>query len=379
MIFALKCGSLKKTQDARRKTQDNKIHVYAFGWLPPLNDEIKSRIVWDDENPDYVFSTTWQYVNRKFFNAFKKLYLKNKQRIYIFIGDEALNPDLNIFDYAITFNCNLQDGDRICRIPPGLFLDMPFHNDMTYQAALNKIKNNNLKFCNFIYSNPDAHPLRDELFYKLSEYKRVDSHGPHLNNTGTERSREAGDYQEIGIKIKSNYKFSIAAENAILNGYTSEKLVTSLKAHTVPIYFGNPQVAKEFNPEAFINFNDLDFNFDALIAKVKEIDEDDELWAKMVSAPWHTEEQIKYINNKAESYKNFINKLFDPSVPLSKKKRVPMGTWADRYYKSYFNREYIYKFPDLPRRGLDLKLRLAARKILNSLGLLERYEKFKNN
>ena len=336
--------------------------MFALGWLPPLDDEIKSRLVWDYKDPEYVFSTTWQYVNRDYFNTFKRLYLKDKSRIYIFIGDEALNPDLNIFDYAITFNCNLQDGDRICRIPPGLFLDLPVHNNITYQEALNKVKNDNLKFCNFIYSNPDAHPLRDQLFYKLSEYKHVDSHGPHLNNTGTKRSREKQNYQEIGINIKSKYKFSIAAENAILNGYTSEKLLTSLKAHTVPIYFGNPKVADEFNPEAFINFNALDFNFDALLAKVKEIDEDDELWAKMVSAPWHTHEQIEYINKQAENYKNFINNIFDPSVPLHQKKRVPMGTWADRYYKSYFTREYNYKTP------LTERIKRPVRKILIHFG-----------
>ncbi|MBQ3625133.1 MAG: hypothetical protein II948_00095 [Synergistaceae bacterium] len=371
------------------KNLNNKIRVYYLHnnpcgldtaslqklW-PFLDGDIKSRLVQDWEDPQYVFATTWQYVNRDSFNALKKLYLKDKQRIYIFIGDEALNPDLNIFDYALTFNCDLKDNDRICRLPPGYFFKLPVFNNFTYKDALNKVKNNNLKFCNFIYSNPDAHPMRDKLFYKLSEYKRVDSHGPHLNNTGTKRSREDRDYMAVGINIKSNYKFSIAAENAILNGYTSEKLMTSLKAHTVPIYFGNPKAAELYNPEAFINFNELDFNFDTLMARVKEIDENDELWAKMVSAPWHTEQQLAKLNQQVLNYENFIKNIFDLSVPLSKKKRVPMGYWADNYLRCYFTRKFIFKTKFTERIKTPVRKflirhgwQMAVHKILVKLGL----------
>jgi len=38
--------------------------------------------------------------------------------------------------------------------------------------------------------------------------------------------------------------------------------MTSLKANTVPIYFGNPNIAKDFNPEAFINVNDYETHYE---------------------------------------------------------------------------------------------------------------------
>ena len=370
----------RKTQDARRKTQDaNKIRVYFFhdfvndiaslkNYWRYLDEDIISNLEWDDEDPEFVFATSRVYLNQELFNKFKELYLKDKSRIYILFGDEALEADLNIYDYALTFNGDLRDRDRICRIPPALFFNFHDENNFTHQDALNKIKNNNLKFCNFIYSNPNAHELRDKLFYKLSEYKRVDSLGPHLNNVNTKGSRNQGNWQQISIELKSNYKFSIAAENACFNGYTSEKLMTSLKAHTVPIYFGNPNIAKDFNPEAFINVNDYE-NLDALLAKIKEIDEDNELWAKIVSTPWRTEEHIKYYEQQVLNYKNFIKNIFDVNVPLADKKRLPVGTWASWYADWYFDNMPVQK------QGLDLKLRQAARKILKFLGLLNYYDK----
>ena len=342
-------------------------------------EDIASRLVLDPDDPEYVFVSPFIYGNAKWFYEFKKYYYLNNDsdysKVFIFHSLEAVEPDLNIFDYAITCCSLINCSGRTYRVPPNLlWLNAEnYVNAFTYQDALNKIKNNNVKFCNFIYSNSSAHPIRDQLFYKLSEYKRVDSLGPHLNNVNTEGSRAAEDWYKISVELKSNYKFSIAAENAVFNGYTSEKLLSSFQAHTVPIYFGNPKVASEYNPEAFINVNDY-ADLDALLKKIKEIDEDDELWAKMVSAPWQTDEQIEDYNQKVLNYKSFVKNLFNFNVNIKEKKRLPVGTWATWYANWYMNRDYVL----LPQRhGLDLKLRQAARCVLKSLGLINYYDKLK--
>lgn len=57
--------------------------------------------------------------------------------------------------------------------------------------------------------------------------------------------------------MKKPYKFSIAFENAWYPGYTSEKIVTSMLAGTIPIYWGNPDISREFNSASFINCHDF--------------------------------------------------------------------------------------------------------------------------
>ncbi len=50
----------------------------------------------------------------------------------------------------------------------------------------------------------------------------------------------------------SSYKFTIAAENDVFPGYQTEKLYDALKAHSVPIYIGDPYVSAVFNTESFV-------------------------------------------------------------------------------------------------------------------------------
>ena len=56
--------------------------------------------------------------------------------------------------------------------------------------------------------------------------------------------------------FESEYKFSIAFENASYSGYTSEKILEAFAAGTVPIYWGDPDIAKVYNSKAFINLNE---------------------------------------------------------------------------------------------------------------------------
>jgi hypothetical protein len=48
-------------------------------------------------------------------------------------------------------------------------------------------------------------------------------------------------------------------ENKIVKGYITEKIVNAFRSGSIPIYWGDPQIAKDiFNEKAFICVNDFD-------------------------------------------------------------------------------------------------------------------------
>ncbi|MBQ7593785.1 MAG: hypothetical protein IJU48_05470 [Synergistaceae bacterium] len=156
-----------------------------------INDVVDARdFEIDDEAPDYVIATDFIYVDPKAAKKFKQLIWDRreiKRPVTIFFTEECSAPDLNIFDYSITWNWDMNYLDRTARIPPHMFIGLneeEFINDLTYEEALRLLRDGEKDFCNFIYSNWDAPTSRDELFYALSSYKHVDSLGKHLNNIG---------------------------------------------------------------------------------------------------------------------------------------------------------------------------------------------------
>lgn len=293
----------------------------------------KFHFVWASDSPDYLVASEHIYVNRKCNELFKKLSRKNP--ITIFHGGEAETPDFNIFDYAVSFDSDLMNGDRYAQLPPPFIFFRGFFyttvNPIDSIAKAERELHAKKGFCNFLYSNWNAHPNRDKLFYLLSSYKHVDSLGKHLNNVGNKPTGFGGHVREC-IPLKKPYKFSIASENAVFNGYTSEKILTSLGANTVPVYWGNPKIILDVNPQAFINCFDYD-SFDDVLEKVKEIDNNDKLWCEMISQPWQTKEQINNAHERMNKYISLFENIF--SQDFKKAHRVPQGTHP-QYYKKYF-------------------------------------------
>ena len=54
------------------------------------------------------------------------------------------------------------------------------------------------------------------------------------------------------IKFLSSYKFSFAMENSKGDGYSTEKIIESFLAGTIPIYYGDYMVDEFLNPKAYI-------------------------------------------------------------------------------------------------------------------------------
>lgn len=302
-------------------------------WMRWLElDPARFRLVHDPVDPDWLFGGEHIYLSSRRMHRF--LSLLSPKRLSLYFAIEAVEPDLNLFDYAVIHDRDACNRDRIGRCPVFTFNNYLGHAypDLSRgvddpEAELSKKS----RFCSFIYSNPNSHPRRDWLFHVLSRYKKVDSLGPHLHNADSPTSRFDRDWRRISIRLKSAYKFDIAAENARYAGYTTEKIMSSFMAHAVPIYWGNPLIAVEFNPDAFVNANGMEA--EELVETVRKIDEDDELWFRMVSAPPMTAEQVNQAKLDLTVYRNWTSRVF--SMPHEEARRRPDGSWASIYRNSF--------------------------------------------
>jgi hypothetical protein len=272
-------------------------------------------------NPEYCF-----YNNFEIEEHFKYDCVK------IYWTGENLTPDFNLCDYAVGFDY-IGFEDRYIRFP--LWLDYwRFHHPHDNgQYRIVRKQGTRDKFCSFVVSNGKGDPMRELLFDKLAEYKKVDSGGRYRNNIGGPVTDK--------IEFASNYKFAIAAENVSQSGYTTEKILEAFVSGTVPIYWGDPNVINEFNPVAFINCHDFN-NIEEIVNHVKMIDNDDILYNQMLNAPILNDN--KYIQNKYQELEDFTRAIIE--TPLTKARKNSQYLWKADYnqkMKQYSKIHKVYK------------------------------------
>ena len=262
------------------------------------------------------------------------LSIPDRGQIRIFVGGEAISPDLNLFDYAISFDQSI-GGSRVFR-PHTL---LTFEHDASYgnlNFGQELTESDFLRrpgFCDFIYGNKLGHPLRAEIFHKLSKsFDGVNSYGRFLNNMKQSQLRTplaapTADWRSQKILIQRQHRFSIAAENASFRGYTSEKILTPLLAGSIPIYWGNPDVASEFNPKRFVSVDAS--NLDALAQHLSQLMESPQAMLKMVHQPALTPEQQVRLDENRRSFQEWFSRLL--SKDLEDLRRRPRGWYPDWY------------------------------------------------
>lgn len=192
----------------------------------------------------------------------------------VFFTGEQIKPDLNLYDFSFSFEH--MDDPRNFRFPLYLW----HHND--YFSLKNREKKNwakeKTKFCNFLYGNNnqemDGVVRRNWFFNELSKYKKIDSGGNVLNNIGYNVS----DKKEW----IADYKFTIAFENQMHSGYTTEKLIDPFLCGSLPIYNGNINVNMDFNTKSFINTHEYT-SLEEVIKKIIEIDNNDDYYNEIMN------------------------------------------------------------------------------------------------
>lgn len=251
------------------------------------------------DNPDFlIFSDLKQHVHR----------VHNCVKIFFCVED--FKPDFQEYDYA--FTCHELEDDRNLRLP----YYFPINPQLLIRKDDEKpeqILATKTKFCCFLtgYANNKTR-VRNEFFNKLCRYKKVDSGGRALNNMGTQVAPGAPAKHEF----LRPYKFNIAFENHSLPGYTTEKIVEAMLARCVPLYWGNPEIAREFNPRSFINYYDFP-NEDAMIEKIIELDQDDAKYLEYLRQPYfHNNLPNEYYSH--DRLLNQFEKIFTtPITPVS--------------------------------------------------------------
>lgn len=254
-----------------------------------------------------------------FYSVFGNSFENYDNCVKIFFTSENVVPNFNHADYAIGFD-DIQFEDR--------YLKYPIYYDEMDKAVSDKSQITkdyaNRKFCNFIYSNAssgEGSKFRIKLCQLLSTYKKVDCPGKVLNNM-TDAINARGDNFKAGkLKFQKNYKFTIAVENSASNGYVTEKIAHAFMAHTIPIYWGAPDICKDFNPKAFINCRDY-VNLDEVVKKVVELDNNDEAYMEMLYEPpmregytFDKRKQLEaFLFNIIEKGNTPFNKLPNPAV-----------------------------------------------------------------
>lgn len=166
------------------------------------------------------------------------------------------------------------------------------------------------RFCSFTVSNA-GNFMRNSAFQQLSQYKRVHSYGRYMTNDPGLQKASAGRYWRDAkdeFFIKHSHKFMITYENTPYKYYCTEKLMDAFLVGSIPIYWGDPKVGEDWNPEAFINLNNYNQKWNTWTDWIKYLDENESAFNKIYNAPIFTDEQKdKLINNLLE-FENWLIK-----------------------------------------------------------------------
>lgn len=265
------------------------------------------------EKPDYIFfyESAYEYLNY--------------DCIRIFNTGENISPNFNLCDYATGIDY-IDFGDRYYRLPPYYIAtfyskrDLELAKNINLESPLLFTKEDLLKkenFCSFVYSNYLADDRRKELLDKINLYKKVNSGGKYMNNIG--------GAVENKLEFELTHKFSMAIENSCREGYTTDRILNSLYANTIPIYWGNPAIGKEFNTKRFINCHEYE-SFDAVVERIKEIDKNDELYLQIVNEPVFAEGYN--FKNTLDGFEIFLRKIFDQPLESARRRSINLAHMA---------------------------------------------------
>ncbi len=234
-------------------------------WMTALLSNVYDvEVVHFTETPDILFFSIFKYDD----------HFKCRDAVRVYVTQENDVPNFNVCDYGVSFH-DISFEDRSFRLPNYCYHNEAFAN-LREGNRMICVSPEKRDFCSVVISNNlFASPERFTYWDKVSEYKPVASGGRLRNNVGGPVTDK--------FEFLSRYKFNLSFENSVVDGYTTEKITDAFYAGTVPIYWGNREVCKDFNPESFIHINDFPSIKEA-VEYIRKVDEDDELYLRYLRA-----------------------------------------------------------------------------------------------
>lgn len=180
------------------------------------------------------------------------------------------------------------------------------------------------KFACMVVSNAKAKE-RIAFFHELSKYRQVDSGGRYLNNIGGPVANK--------MEFIKGYKFVISFENSSHPGYTTEKLIEPMLVNSIPVYWGNTEVGKDFNTNSFLHVNQY-ASYKEVIDHMIELDNDDEKFMQLAMQPWFHNNRLpeECANESLESFFDFVIADMKTKSPV-----------AQSFTKSNFHKIELFK------------------------------------
>lgn len=298
----------------------------------------KYNIVFDEKSPDFVFCS-----------HFGNGYLKYTCPRILFLG-EAKSADFNIYDYAIAFD-DIKFADRYLRYP----LCITYENQIAKALVKHQLSDEDYlsktRFCNQVVSNSSGDKIRDELFDALSKYKQVDSGGRYRNNLPDGKPVDSKE------DFQKQYRYSFAIENSSFPGYVTEKIIDAFAAGTVPIYWGDKDIAKTFNPESFIDLSNCR-TVDEMVDKIKAADNDED-YLKMMKAPAVRDCDGMFNMLKPEYLSDFLYHIFDQDSKEALRRNSAFTMWGKAY------EHHMLQWANMESKWWFKKLRNIRRSLRN--------------
>ena len=311
-----------------------------IGWIKPLLSEYD--LVIDENNPDYLF-----------YSCFGNKHLQYNNCIKIFFSGENILPDFNLCDYALSLS-TIDYADRTFRVRIPNFYTHKHDMRLDTDALLHR------RFCNFVYRNSNADPLRVRFFEELSKYKKVDSASTLMNNMGgpvcLPADHDLMDFQQ-------QYKFTLAIENSTFPGYITEKILHPFLAGSLPVYWGAPNISSDYNPNSFVNIMDYS-SLEEAIEEVIRLDNDDAAYLEKINAPfWKYGDSFEsFQQNETERLLAFYRHIFEQ--PREKAYRRTNNGWMGVYTREIMEKNIEPSFSRLMKKTYKTCVRRICKRIM---------------
>lgn len=248
--------------------------------------------------------------------------------VRIFFSAENCSPDFNISDYALGME-RLTFGDRFYRLPLYRLYPHTYPALFKLRQADSGVRS---EFCTCVVSNSEREKVFTELFQKLSAYRRVASGGGLFNNVGG-RVPDKVEFMRSG-------RFGMAVENTMAPGYITEKITDVFAAGAIPIYWGAPDVALDFNPKAFVNIADFQ-TLEEAVEEIRAIDQDETRYRAMLAEPAFIGD-IEPESLRAERIADFLCSIFDqPRDQAYRRNRMARGRKYEKALKTAFFKPHV--------------------------------------